>query len=177
MSILCLFGYNVQWNAGEKMETEFNISKRLKELREKKGMTTNKLAQLSGYSRSYIKDIEDGIKTNPSIQALQRICDVLEISISEFLNPDPEVEVDASDKLDLILQKLNRLETEIKSEIKRLDQKIDIGLKDLHDGQVLILQKIKKIEETQDRISKQIEHLSFRSVEHEREIRELKTAK
>ena len=85
-----------------------------------------------------------------------------------------------SDKLDLILKKLDGMEekmisleseiSEIKSEIKRLDQKMDVGFQDLHDSQVVILKKIQTIE-------KQIEHLSFRSVEHEREIRELKTAK
>ena len=70
---------------------EFDIPKRLKELREKKGLTVYKLAQLSGYSYQYIKEIEDGAKSNPSIRALMRICNALGVSLIDFLFPGNQI--------------------------------------------------------------------------------------
>lgn len=58
---------------------------RLKELRSDKGITQEKLAELSGLSRQYIGDVERGTR-NISLINIQKIANALNISLSEFLN-------------------------------------------------------------------------------------------
>ena len=45
------------------------------------------LAELCGFSRSYIANIESG-KHNLSLDNLERIAEVFEVPIAELLNPD-----------------------------------------------------------------------------------------
>ena len=59
------------------------IGKRITELREKKKISTNKLANLSGISQSYLREIELNQK-NPTVEMLSYICDALGISLVEF---------------------------------------------------------------------------------------------
>ena len=60
-----------------------NVGKRIKELRIKKGITVNKLANVSGISQSYLRDIELGNK-QPTVEYLSYICDGLGISLATF---------------------------------------------------------------------------------------------
>ena len=62
-----------------------DVGKRIIELREAKGYTTNKLANLSGISQSYLRYVELGNK-NISVEFLSYICDSLNISLSDFFN-------------------------------------------------------------------------------------------
>ncbi len=64
------------------------VGKRISELREKRGISTNKLANLSGVSQSYLREIELGEK-NPTVEMLSYICDALEISLDVFFNENP----------------------------------------------------------------------------------------
>lgn len=64
-----------------------NVGKRIKELREKRGLTVNKLANLAGISQSYLRDVELGNK-NPTVETLSYFCDALEISLKEFFSED-----------------------------------------------------------------------------------------
>lgn len=66
-----------------------NLSERLKYLREKKGITTNKLANLSGVSQSHLREIEMG-KRNPTVETLSYFCDALGISLSDFFGESKE---------------------------------------------------------------------------------------
>lgn len=61
------------------------VGKRLKELREKRGLTVNKLANLAGLSQSFLREIELGNKT-PTVESLSYFCDSLGISLSEFFS-------------------------------------------------------------------------------------------
>jgi transcriptional regulator with XRE-family HTH domain len=58
---------------------------RVKELRSAKGMTQEKLAELSGLSRQYIGDVERGTR-NISLVNIQKIAASFEITLSELLN-------------------------------------------------------------------------------------------
>ena len=49
------------------------VGKRIVELRERKNISTNKLANLAGISQSYLRDIEMG-KKNPTVEMLSYIC-------------------------------------------------------------------------------------------------------
>ncbi len=60
-----------------------DIGKRIVELRERKNMSTNKLANLAGISQSYLRDLEMNQK-NPTVEMLSYICFALDISIQDF---------------------------------------------------------------------------------------------
>lgn len=62
-----------------------NVGERIKELREKRGLTVNKLANLAGISQSYLRDVELGNK-NPTVETLSYFCDALGISLKEFFS-------------------------------------------------------------------------------------------
>jgi len=64
-----------------------DVGKRITFLREKKGITVNKLANLSGVSQSYLRDIELGNK-QPTIEYLEYICYGLDISLKDFFDTD-----------------------------------------------------------------------------------------
>ena len=69
-----------------------DVGKRITELRKQRNMTTNKLANLSGISQSYLRDIELGNK-NPTVEFLSYICHGLHISLHDFFAPE-QVELD-----------------------------------------------------------------------------------
>lgn len=60
-----------------------DVGKRIVELRERKNISTNKLANLAGVSQSYLRDIEMGQK-NPTVEILSYICFALDISMQDF---------------------------------------------------------------------------------------------
>ena len=64
-----------------------DVSKRIIELREAKGFSTNKLAGKAGISQSYLREIEIG-KKNPTSEVLSYICDALDISLNVFFSTD-----------------------------------------------------------------------------------------
>lgn len=65
------------------------IGAKLKTLRETKGYTINKLANMAGVSQSYLRDVELGNK-NPTVLFLSLICEQLEISLSEFFSDNTD---------------------------------------------------------------------------------------
>ena len=66
-----------------------NVGFRIKELREIKGYSVNKLANMAGVSQSYLRDLELGNK-NPTISFLSLLCDQLGISVKDFFNEASE---------------------------------------------------------------------------------------
>lgn len=60
-----------------------DVGKRIVELREKKQLSTNKLANISGISQSYLRDVESN-KKNPTVEMLSYICYGLDVSLEEF---------------------------------------------------------------------------------------------
>ncbi len=62
-----------------------DVGKRITELREIKGYSTNKLANLSGISQSYLRDVELGNK-NISVEFLSYVCESLDISLADFFS-------------------------------------------------------------------------------------------
>ena len=67
----------------------YQVGKRITEFRERKGITVNKLANLSGFSQSHIRDIELGNKT-PSVETLYQICTALDITLKDFFDDESE---------------------------------------------------------------------------------------
>ena len=65
------------------MEFLKKVSKEIKQLRKSKGLSQEKLAMIIDIDRKYASLIEKG-ETNLSISYLKKICDCLEIKLSEF---------------------------------------------------------------------------------------------
>lgn len=57
---------------------------RIKQLRIKKGLSINQLSKLTGISKSYISFLERDIKSNPSLEILRKISEVLKVDL-EYL--------------------------------------------------------------------------------------------
>ncbi|MBH5317313.1 helix-turn-helix transcriptional regulator [Paenibacillus sp. GSMTC-2017] len=72
------------------------IGERIKSLREKKGYSITKLADLAGVSKSYLSYIERNVQNNPSLQVLAKIAFHLDTNIEFLLGEDlsPKVWVD-----------------------------------------------------------------------------------
>lgn len=66
-----------------------DVSNRIIQLREVRGLSTNKLANKAGISQSHLRDIEMG-KKNPTIEVLSYICEALGVSIKVFFTTEDE---------------------------------------------------------------------------------------
>lgn len=61
------------------------VGKRIKELRNKKGLSQEQLALVSELDRTYINSVENG-RRNISILTLKKITDSLEVTLTDFFN-------------------------------------------------------------------------------------------
>ena len=57
----------------------------IKKLRKQKGLTLGALSKETTLSSGYISDLENGTKTNPSINTLQKLANALKVSINDLL--------------------------------------------------------------------------------------------
>ena len=64
------------------------VGKRIAFFRTSKGYSVNKLANLSGVSQSYLREIELGNK-NPTVEFLSVLCDTLGVTLKEFFDDQP----------------------------------------------------------------------------------------
>jgi len=62
-----------------------NIARTIKRLREKTGLSQEKLARLADVSNNTIINIEVGKQNNPTIETLKKIAKALNISIEELI--------------------------------------------------------------------------------------------
>ena len=77
-----------------------NIGDRIKILREKSGLSQNRLADFAGISQSHLRRVELG-QADITVGHLQIVCDALGISLGEFFSYDL-----APDELSLEISKL-----------------------------------------------------------------------
>jgi len=88
-----------------------NIGKRIAYFRTAKGLTINKLANMSGISQSYLRDIELGKNNNPSVEILDCLCTTLGITLREFFDTEESPSF-ANDPLMLEIYQLSPLQKE-----------------------------------------------------------------
>lgn len=69
-----------------------NVGEKIVKLREARNITTNKLANISGISQSYLRELELG-KKNPTIEILTYICDALGVTLRDFFT-DEDTDID-----------------------------------------------------------------------------------
>jgi transcriptional regulator with XRE-family HTH domain len=65
------------------------IGKRLKDLRESKGLTQSQLEHASGVAVRTIRGIENGLTTNPNTSTVKLLAAVLEVSPEQLLGDEP----------------------------------------------------------------------------------------
>ena len=56
--------------------------------RQAKGLSQEQLALDAGMKRSYVSELERGLR-NPSVRALGRLAEALQVNPGSLLNPDP----------------------------------------------------------------------------------------
>jgi len=67
------------------MKNNYNVGKRIKELRTIKGFSQEQLALLSDITPTYLGLIERNLK-NPTIKVIEQLCDSLNISLFDFFS-------------------------------------------------------------------------------------------
>ncbi len=76
-----------------------NLGKRIAELRNKRNMTQDRLAELVNYSTNHIAKLESA-RTNPSFELLESIANAFNIEIKELFNfPEQHTEKYIRNKL------------------------------------------------------------------------------
>lgn len=71
-----------------------DIGARIRYFRERKNITVNKLANISGVSQSYLRDVELNNK-QPTVEYLEYICFGLGITLKDFFSTDePQEELE-----------------------------------------------------------------------------------
>ena len=83
-----------------------DVGKRITELREAAGITTNRLANLCGLSQSFIRSVELGEK-GITVESLRLICDTLKISLKDFFDVPDETPIAEQEQLIRIIEGLN----------------------------------------------------------------------
>jgi len=62
------------------------VRERIAELCEEKHITINKLANISGITQSILNNIMSGRNNSTTISTIQKICDGLEITVTDFFD-------------------------------------------------------------------------------------------
>lgn len=64
------------------------IGEKIKKMRENKQLSISELAERAGVAKSYLSSIERNIQSNPSIQFIEKIGQVLGVTVNELLHDD-----------------------------------------------------------------------------------------
>lgn len=64
---------------------EYSLAKNLKRLREKKGLSQDRLAKLADVANNTIIKIEQGENINPTLDTLKKVAKALEVSIDDLI--------------------------------------------------------------------------------------------
>lgn len=62
-----------------------NLAKKVKQLREKLGLSQEKLARLADVSNNTVINIEGGKQDNPTIDTLKKVAKALNVSVEELI--------------------------------------------------------------------------------------------
>jgi len=63
------------------------IGRNVRKLRLKKGLTQERLAEISGFNQQYLSDLENG-RRNPTIVTVYEIASALSVTHLDLLRPD-----------------------------------------------------------------------------------------
>lgn len=68
------------------MDTRETIANRIRQLCKERGITPNKLSNISAVSQATVKSILNGESKNPGTVTIKKLCDGLEITLGEFFS-------------------------------------------------------------------------------------------
>lgn len=95
-----------------------SLQEKLKHHRQEKGLSLDKLAEITGCSKSYLWELENRETLKPSAEKLTQIAQALSVTIDYLLdkaaNPDEEVLMEA------FFRKFNKLTPEDKKRIQEM---------------------------------------------------------
>ncbi|KKE79684.1 helix-turn-helix domain-containing protein [Oceanobacillus caeni] len=87
------------------------IGEKIKQLRKEKKMSISELAERAGVAKSYLSSIERNLQSNPSIQFIEKISEVLGVTVNELLNNETKqsIEYDTLDNewLDIVREAMD----------------------------------------------------------------------
>ncbi|RKD71130.1 transcriptional regulator [Sinobaca qinghaiensis] len=85
------------------------IGERVKQLRKDRGLSLTELANQAGVAKSYLSALERDIQTNPSIQFLEKIAKVLNISVDLLIKEQTDINEDDLDNewLEIVEEAMN----------------------------------------------------------------------
>ncbi|MGG1573163.1 helix-turn-helix domain-containing protein [Fictibacillus sp. NRS-1165] len=81
---------------------DHKIGAYIQKLRRQRGISLCKLAVHAGISKSYLSAIEN-LKTNPSIQVVQKIASALEVPVENIVNREAEIVTLDEEWVELVL--------------------------------------------------------------------------
>jgi len=64
---------------------EYPLSNNLRKLREKKGLSQDRLAKLADVANNTIIKIEQGENINPTLETLKKVAKALDVSVDELI--------------------------------------------------------------------------------------------
>ena len=64
------------------------VIKRLNELCVERNITVSRLCTFSGATQSTVNDIINGVTKNPGLATIKKLCDGLDMTLSEFFDTD-----------------------------------------------------------------------------------------
>ena len=70
------------------------IGEKIKQLRQEKNMSISELAEKAGVAKSYVSSMERNLQSNPSIQFIEKIGNVLGASVNEILRDDQAADIE-----------------------------------------------------------------------------------
>lgn len=88
------------------------LGDRIKFIREGKKMGLNETAELAGISGSYLSNIENGIKKNPSMKTLSKIASALEVSVDDFFKGEETISAEGDYKPTLSIKEQEMLDAQ-----------------------------------------------------------------
>ena len=65
---------------------DYPLPKNLKKIREKKGLSQDRLAKLADVANNTIIKIEQGENTNPTLDTLKKVAKALDVSVDDLIN-------------------------------------------------------------------------------------------
>ncbi|WP_163970562.1 helix-turn-helix domain-containing protein [Oceanobacillus halotolerans] len=74
------------------------IGEKIKQLRKEKKMSISELADKAGVAKSYLSSIERNLQTNPSIQFIEKISQVLGVSVNDLIQQGNTKDVEDLDQ-------------------------------------------------------------------------------
>lgn len=102
------------------------LGEKIRELRKSKGYTLEKLAELTGSSKSWVWELENKSPPRPSAEKVSKIASALGVTADYLIDPSATLEIeDAVDKA--FFRKYRQLDPKTKDKIRTL---LDVWEKD-----------------------------------------------